>query len=162
MSDMSTSSTTRSRGRTILLAGSTIFIAHFILAHFLIFSVLGGTPLVVVLQYIASALLGPAAFAGGVPLALLGLVLHFLTSLTIAAVFILSLDRFAFLQRRTTLWAFLYGFGVFIVMNLIVLPLSAAPPLEAPPMLLLVLGVLEHILTVGGSLVYTLQRQAGS
>jgi hypothetical protein len=162
MSDSNKSLNSSSRSRTILLAGVTLSVAHFVIAQWLIFSVLGGTPLMSVEQYNASALLGAAAFAGGVPFALLGLLLHFLTSLTIAAVFILSLDRFAFLQRRTTLWAFLYGFGVFIVMNFIVVPLSAAPTLDAPPMSILILVVLEHILVVGGSMLFALRRQSAS
>ena len=53
------------------------------------------------------------------------------------------------LRQHVILGSLLYGFGVFIVMNFIVLPLSAAPPLPAPPMWLFIEVMLEHILLIG-------------
>jgi hypothetical protein len=70
-------------------------------------------------------------------------------TIIIAGVFILSADRIPFLRRNVIPGSLLYGFGVFIVMNFIVQPLSAAPALPAPPMWLLIEIVLEHILLIG-------------
>ena len=93
--------------------------------------------------------MGNAAFAGGPATAVLGLVLDFLMTTIMAGVFILSADRIPLLRRYVIPGSLLYGFGVFIVMNFIVLPLSAAPPLPAPPMWLFIEIILEHVLLIG-------------
>ena len=129
----STSSTPRnSLLRPIVLGGLIIGTVDAIIYHWLVSSVLGGYPLTSVLQYIASGALGESAFAGVPPAALLGLLFHYMISFVIAAVFILSASRITLLRRYPFVGAFLYGFGVFIVMNLVLIPLSAAPPLPAP------------------------------
>ena len=97
----------------------------------------------------ASGALGNAAFAGGIATALLGVLFHFLVSFVVAGVFILSADRIPLLRRYAIPGSLLYGFGVFIVMNLIVLPLSAAPPLPAPTTPQLIVMILDHILVIG-------------
>jgi hypothetical protein len=74
---------------------------------------------------------------------------EFVITTIIAGVFILSADRIPLLRRHVIPGSLLYGFGVFIVMNFIVLPLSAAPPLPAPPMWLLIEIILEHVLLIG-------------
>jgi len=86
---------------------------------------------------------------GGPATALLGLVLDFLMTTIMAGVFILSADRIPLLRQHIIPGSLLYGFGLFIVMNLIVLPLSAAPALPAPPMWLFIEMILEHILLIG-------------
>jgi hypothetical protein len=47
-------------------------------------------------------------------------------------------------------------------MNFIVLPLSAAPPLPAPPMWLFIEIILEHILLIGLPLGILVQRFANT
>ena len=113
------------------------------------FSFLGKTPFISALQYIASGAMGNAAFTGGLATALLGLVLEFLMTIIIAGVFILSADRIPLLRQHVIVGSLLYGFGVFIVMVFIVLPLSAAPPLPAPQIWLFIEIILEHILLIG-------------
>jgi uncharacterized membrane protein YagU involved in acid resistance len=93
--------------------------------------------------------MGNAAFTGGLATALLALILEFVMTIIIAGVFILVADRIPLLRRHVIPGSLLYGFGVFIVMNFIVVPLSAAPPLPAPPMWLFIEIILEHILLVG-------------
>jgi hypothetical protein len=135
--------------RSIALGGIIIGIVHLIIQEWLVFSLLEKNPFISVLQYIASAALGNASFAGGIATALLGVLFHLLTSFVIAAVFILSADRIPFLRRHAFAGSLLYSFGAFIVMNLIVLPLSAAPPLPAPTMPQLIELILEHFLVIG-------------
>jgi uncharacterized membrane protein YagU involved in acid resistance len=115
-----------------------------------------------VLQYVASGVMGNAAFAGGPATALLGLILDFFMTTVMAFVFILSVDRIPLLRRHLIPGSLLYGFGVFIVMNLIVLPLSAAPTLPAPPMWLFIEIILEHILLIGLPLGIVVQRNANA
>jgi len=86
------------------------------------------------MQYLASGAIGKAAFTGGLATALLAVILEFVMTIIIAGVFFLSADRIPLLRRHVIPGSLLYGFGVFIVMNFIVVPLSAASPLPAPPM----------------------------
>jgi uncharacterized membrane protein YagU involved in acid resistance len=82
-------------------------------------------PLIILLA-IASGLLGKAAFHGGGGVMLLGLVLQWAMSIIIAGIFTLAAARFPALARRWVLNGALYGVVVFIVMNFVVVPLSAA------------------------------------
>ena len=135
--------------RSIVLGGLMIGIADAIVYHWIVSSVIEGNPLLSVYQYLASGALGNAAFEGGVPTALLGVFFHFVVSFAVAAVFILSTNRIPVLRRYAIPGSLVYGFGVFIVMNMIVLPLSAAPPLPPPTMPQLIVMILDHILVVG-------------
>ncbi len=87
----------------------------------------GGKPPWVVLQYIASGLFGPAAYAGGMRMHAAGLLLHY----GIAFAFTLFFFRiFSFLKRRaghTLLIGVGYGLFTWAVMNLVVVPLSGIP-----------------------------------
>ena len=114
------------------------------------------------MQYVASGLMGVAAFTGGLATALLGLILEFVMTIIIAGIFILSADRIPLLRRHVIIGSLLYGFGVFIVMNFIVLPLSAAPPLPDPPTWLFIEAILEHILLIGLPLGILVQRNANT
>jgi uncharacterized membrane protein YagU involved in acid resistance len=107
------------------------------------------TPFILIWQYIASGLLGEAAFAGGVATALLGVFFHLIISFVVTAVFILAADRIPLLRRNIIVGSLLYGFGVFIVLNMIVIPLSAAPVLPVPALPWLIEAILEHTLLVG-------------
>lgn len=91
------------------------------------FSATRGVPPTRILQSVASGLLGSPAYQGGVATAVVGLLLHFLLMLIIAAIFYVASTRMRFLVAQPVLWGALYGFVVYWVMNLIVLPLSAFP-----------------------------------
>ncbi len=80
-----------------------------------------------VLQSIASGLYGKAAYAGGMPLAMLGLALHFAMAFAYATAFLLAYQRLPLLQRRPAVAGIVYGVGVFFFMRHVVLPLSAFP-----------------------------------
>jgi uncharacterized membrane protein YagU involved in acid resistance len=93
--------------------------------------------------------LGESAFAGGIPTAVLGALFHFIFSILIAGIFILGVDRIPLLRRHIIPGALLFGFGVFIVMNMVVTPLSATPPLPAPTTPELIVNLIDHILVFG-------------
>jgi len=112
----------------------------------------------VVLPYLASGLLGDAAYAGGFATALLGLILEYLMCIIIAGIFIFSADRIPLLRKNVIVGSLLYGFGVLIVMNFVVQPLSAAATLPVPPIGLVIEIVLEHMLLVGLPLGILVQR----
>jgi hypothetical protein len=151
--------TGNSRLRPIALGGMFIFISQFI--HTWIVPILiHNTPFIVAWQYIASGALGMAAFEGGIATALLGVFFHLIISFVIAGVFILSADRIPLLRRYAIAGSLLYGFGVFLVMNLIVIPLSATPPVPAPTMPWLIEAIIEHVLAIGLPLGILVQRNA--
>jgi len=101
-----------------------------------------------VLQSVASGLLGRDAYAGGVPTAALGLALHFFIATTAAAVFVEAASAWPMLIRRPVLFGITYGLVVFVVMQWVVLPLSAfrPGPFSWPAF---VNGTLIHALGVG-------------
>lgn len=147
--------------RPIVLGGTFIFICQLI-HTWIVFSLIQQTPYIVLLQYIASGALGMAAFEGGIATALLGVLFHLLISFVIAGIFILSASRIPLLRRYAIASSLLYGFGVFIVMTMVVTPLSAAPPTPAPTIPWLIEGLLEQILVVGLPLGILVRRNANS
>jgi hypothetical protein len=80
---------------------------------------------VVILHAIASGILGSASFRAGASSAALGLVLQWLMSLLIAAIFVIGAQWYPALKRRWMAAGFLYGIVIFFVMNYAVVPLSA-------------------------------------
>ena len=159
----STSPTTRNSFlRTTVIGGLILGMLHLIIQSWLVFSLLEKNPFISVLQYVASGAMGNAAFTGGPATALLGLVLDFLMTTIMAGVFILSADQIPLLRSHVIPGSLLFGFGVFIVMNFIVLPLSAAPPLPAPSMPLFIEMILEHVLLIGLPLGILMQRTANT
>ena len=80
-----------------------------------------------VLRFVASGLIGQAAFQGGTKAALLGLALHFLIATTATVVFYLASRKMLFLVERPVHFGLLYGVAVYLFMNFVVLPLSLVP-----------------------------------
>jgi hypothetical protein len=58
--------------------------------------------------------------------ALLGLGTHFVIATVMAAVFVLGARRLTALNRNSVMWGLIYGLVLYVVMNYVVLPLSAA------------------------------------
>jgi hypothetical protein len=146
----STSLTTRNTLlRLSVIAGLICGAGDVIIYHWFVQNVLGGVPLISLYQYIASGALGESAFAGGISTALLGVLFHFIFSIVIAGVFILAVDRIPLLRRQIIPGSLLYGFGVFVVMNMIVTPLSATPLLPTPTTSELIVAIIVHILVAG-------------
>lgn len=79
-----------------------------------------------ILQSVARGWLGTKAFSGGIPTALLGLATHFFIAFCVVLVYYLASRRIELLRRRPVVMGMLYGLGVFLVMNYIVLPMSQA------------------------------------
>lgn len=129
-------------------------------ADALVFFGLRGAHPIRIFQGIASGLLGRQAFAGGLATAALGLALHFFIAFAITAVFLLASRRMPALLRAPVLSGFLYGLGVFFVMNYIVVPLSAVRP-AAFSWPVFLNGVLIHMLGVGLPVSFVARAAAG-
>ncbi len=102
-----------------------------------------------ILLGIAAGLLGKEAFQGGLLTAGLGLLLHFFIATTAAAVYYAASRKLPPLVRYAVPCGLLYGAGVFAVMNLIVLPLSANPRKMSLVPSILVPGLLAIMFCVG-------------
>jgi uncharacterized membrane protein YagU involved in acid resistance len=109
-----------------LLTGGSIAAAGDILFA-ISFAAYRGVDPVHLLQSVASGALGNAAFTGGVQTAALGLALHFALSYLWAALFLIAAWQVPLLVRRPVLSGIAFGIVVFLVMRLVVLPLSAFP-----------------------------------
>ncbi|HEY0369321.1 MAG TPA: hypothetical protein VGC85_06965 [Chthoniobacterales bacterium] len=119
----------------------------------------GSTPLRLG-QFIASGLMGRRAFEGGTPTALLGYLLHFGIAFALVTVFYLASRRLAFLRERPVISGLAYGLIVFAVMNLIVLPLSAARPRHALVPDLIQIAI--HMFIIGLPTALLLRRFSGA
>jgi hypothetical protein len=81
---------------------------------------------IVIMQAIASGVLGRASFRMGLSSAVLGLVLQWAMSILIAAIFVGAARRLNILTRRWIVGGVAYGVVVYFIMNYVVVPLSAA------------------------------------
>ena len=109
--------------------------------------ILGSNP-AGVWQSVAAGLLGNDSYLGGGATAALGLALHFLIAFGMALAYVLASRRLPVLTARPILMGVLYGLVLYIVMNYIVVPLSAIgfrPPSPAGT----IRALIPHIVFVG-------------
>jgi hypothetical protein len=133
-------------GRAILLGGLVVGVLDGLDA--VVFFGLRGVAPIRIFQHIASGALGRAAFTGGVRTALLGVAFHFFVATMIVTVYYAGSRAIEFLTRQPVACGIAYGLLVYVIMNLVVVPLSAAS--HGPPTLpVLVNGLLIHALGVG-------------
>jgi uncharacterized RDD family membrane protein YckC len=92
--------------------------------------VVRGYPAIVLPQAIATGLLGVKSFKGGLPTAILGVALEFLITFVATAVYYAASCKLIFLIRHAVRWGLLYGAAIYIIMKLVVVPLSAAPKFD--------------------------------
>lgn len=103
-----------------------------------------------ILQSISAGLLGrEKAVAGGLPTAFLGLGLHFFIAFAIVLTYHLASRRLRILVEHPIVCGVLYGLAVYVVMNVVVIPTSAAPSRGAMATAVLVNGLLIHVFGVG-------------
>lgn len=112
------------------------------------------------LQFVASGLIGQKAFEGGLATAALGLGLQFVIALSVVAVFYGASRSFLFVRRHAVISGIVYGLIVFGVMNLIVLPLSAAKPRHSLTGDLIQIGI--HMFVIGLPTALLIRRFSGA
>jgi hypothetical protein len=101
-------------------------------------------------RVIASGLLGGKALRGGFGVWMLGVALQFFIALCAAAVYSAASRKLEFLKDHFVVCGLFYGIAVFLVMNLIVLPLSAVPFKVGPfTVAALIQGLLVHMFIIG-------------
>jgi hypothetical protein len=119
--------------------------------------VLRGYPAIVLPQAIATGLLGAKSFKGGVPTAILGVALEFLITFVATAVYYAASRKLTFLIRHAIRWGLLYGAAIYFFMNLVVVPLSAAPKFDHT-LVSRVSDFLAHMLFIGLPMALAVRR----
>lgn len=119
-------------------------------------AVKAGVPPRRIFQSVAAGLLGRASFQGGWPTAIFGLGLHFMIALAMSFAYHAVARWWPLLRRRTFLCGTAYGLLLYVIMNKVVVPLSAAGPSPSDP-LWIVLSLVVHALFVG----YPIASSAG-
>ena len=132
-----------------IVAGGLIAGAFDIVFAIFFYGIARGRTAARILRSVASGWVGERAFEGGTPMAILGLATHFSIALGAAAVFFGASRLFPILRRRPVPAGIVFGAGLYLFMNLVVIPLSAAPfrPSFAPAALLPALAV--HMFLIG-------------
>ena len=133
-------------GRAILYGTLTVGVLD--LTDAIVFFGLRGVRPIRIFQSIGSGLLGRASFSGGIPTAILGIALHFFIAFVIVVTFLLLSKKLPVLVRRPIAAGLAYGVAVYLVMNLIVLPLSNAGR-GAFVLPVVINGLLIHMFGVG-------------
>ena len=106
---------------------------------------------------IASGLLGRQAIHAGMGTWILGVFLHFF-AYSAATIYCLASSRLDFLKPQFLVCGMFYGIAVFLVMYLIVLPLSARHSAGPYQLRTLIQGILVHMFLIGMPIAFCLSR----
>ena len=112
-------------------------------------------------QSVAAGLLGKASYEGGNATALLGLALHFFIAFVMALVYVLASRRLPVLTARPLLMGVLYGAALYVVMNFVVVPLSAIG-FHAPSLKGAIRALIPHVLFVGPAIALAAARRGST
>jgi hypothetical protein len=107
---------------------------------------------------IASGLLGRQALHAGMGTWILGVFLHFFIAYSAATIYCLASRKLDFLKPHFLVCGMFYGIAVFLVMYLIVLPLSARHSAGPYQLRALIQGILVHMFLIGVPIGFCLYR----
>jgi hypothetical protein len=113
-----------------------------------------------VLQSVATGWLGKAAFTGGVAAGALGLASHYAISVAAAATYGYASRSVAFLSTHWLVAGALFGVLVYLFMNFVVIPLSAAPFKPSLDPNVIAQGFVSHALLFGIPIAGLMRRLA--
>jgi uncharacterized membrane protein YagU involved in acid resistance len=116
-----------------------------------------GVPARAILQSIASGWLGKTAYSGGWPVAMLGLASHLFITCVMAGIFVAAARRVSQLCKQPLLSGMVFGLCAFVVMNQVVVPLSAAA-VRPPRGWFLAGDLLSHMFLVGAPIAFAARR----
>jgi hypothetical protein len=97
------------------------------LAAALLYFIRSGKNPLAVYRYIASGVVGPEALAGGMVMGLLGILFHFVIAMGWTILFFVASAQLPFLSKHWLLSGVGYGIFVWLMMNLLVIPISRVP-----------------------------------
>jgi len=137
-----------------LIAGTLDILAAFVVTGF------KGRGPDVVLHGIASGLLGPKAFRGGIATAALGLACHYAIAFGAAAAYYAVSRVLPVLVRRAVICGLLYGVVVYVVTNYVIVPLSRIGRVITGPPSSMIIGLLVLMVFVGLPISLAIRRYA--
>jgi hypothetical protein len=108
-------------------------------------------------QGIASGLLGPRSFQGGAATWILGLLLHFFIALSMAAIYFAASRTLPFLKEYPLICGLFYGMALYLVMNLVVVPLSAIHARGPMARVDLIHGLVVHMVLIALPIAYSVR-----
>ena len=107
---------------------------------------------------IAGGLLGRTASQGGTGPYVLGVLLHFFIACSAAAIYYMASRRLEFMTEHAVVCGMFYGIAVFLVMTLIVLPLSALHAKGPYRLAGLIQGLLVYMVCIGLPIALSVKR----
>ena len=107
---------------------------------------------------IAAGLLGRTALHGGPATYILGVLLHFFIATSATAIYYGASRKLGFMTEHPVVCGLFYGIAVELVMNLIVLPLSALHARGPYKLHDLILGLVVHMVVVGLPIAFSVRR----
>jgi hypothetical protein len=131
-----------------LLAGGLVVGSLDITYAILFWSFRGVTP-TRVFQSVAAGVLGRDSFNGGIKSALLGAALHYFIAFSIVIVYYIASKWLPLLLEHAVICGIVYGVGVYIVMNYVVIPLSNAARPKTFNLLWVSCSVIVHSFLIG-------------
>lgn len=135
-----------------ILVGGTIAGGLDLISAFLTFGL--GVP-----RAIAGGLLGREVIrSSSVPIWVLGVVLQFTIALSAATIYCFASRRLPFLRDHWLVCGMFYGIAVFLVMNLIVLPICALHSAGPYQLHGLIQGIVVHMLIIGLPISFSLRK----
>ena len=133
--------------KTILWSG---FIAGNLdaIAGAVVYFIFFGMNPIQVVQFIGSGIHGPTAIGGGLSMFIAGLLYHFLISYVLASIYFFAYVKIKILRDYKIVMGLIFGLGIWLIMNLIILPQSNIPksPFDVN---LAIVGIIWHMALVG-------------
>jgi Na+/alanine symporter len=106
-------------------------------------------------------MLGRQAISGGsTGTYILGVLLHFFIATSVAAIYYTASRRLTFLKEHWLVCGLFYGMAVELVMNLVVLPLSALHSRGPYKLRNLIMGLVVHMVVIGLPVSFSIRRFA--
>jgi uncharacterized membrane protein YagU involved in acid resistance len=135
-------------------ASETIFLAGLVsgvldgIAASVVFNIKLGLNPGQVMQYIASAVYGSDAFKGGIYTIIIGILLHFIIAFIAAAIFLYAYPKIKILRRDIIITGLVFGLGIWLFMNFLIIPLTKIQPAPFDVMAALI-SASWHMVLVG-------------
>jgi hypothetical protein len=129
-----------------LIAGSLDLIAAFMISGW-------GVP-----RAIAAGLLGRHALQGGAGTWVLGVFLHYVIAFSAATIYCLASLKLDFLKPHFVICGLFYGIAIYLVMSLIVVPMSGLHSRGPYQLHVLIRGLLIHMFIIGLPIASSLRK----
>jgi hypothetical protein len=139
------------------VVGGAIGATFDLIFAFIYYGQMGATP-IRILQSVASGWLGANAREGGMPAAALGALSHYFIAICAAFIFYFVAKKVAWLIKHPVVSGGVFGIGMHLTMNFVVLPLSAYPRAVSFTTQSFIITVLVHMILVGQPIAWMVSK----